>query len=163
MTAVDDAIALIERVKRHMIDGTPLDIAMAFEICDVLKGLEALREMSEILKGPLEDAVEALPGHEAPAVASDEEAQVFVTSSAEAPCTVPAMTDAEMIEDHGRRLRWPSRRGLRWASRSTSLRRSLRRRLPQKSPSRKLRSRSLSQRRLPPSRHPQRLPTSGRR
>lgn len=115
MTAVDDAIALLEGIKRRMIDGTPLDIGIAFEISDVLRSLEAAR------------APAAEPVAEPACITSvSDEAHVFITSStestggpagAEAPrafleapgSTACTVSEAETVEDHGRRLRWPSR------------------------------------------------------
>ncbi len=117
MTAVDDAIALLEGIKRRMIDGTPLDIGIAFEISDVLRSLEAAR-------APAAEPV-AEPACITSA-SSDGEAHVFITSSTEstggpAGAEVPrafleapgstacTVSEAETVEDHGRRLRWPSR------------------------------------------------------
>ena len=119
MTAVDDAIALLEGIKRRMIDGTPLDIGTAFEISDVLRSLEAMR------------APVARPAAEPASITSvSDEAHVFITSSTESTgdhmetavpqaflepsgSTACTVSGAETVEDHGRRLRWPSR-SARW-------------------------------------------------
>lgn len=120
MTAIDDAIALLEGIKRRMIDGTPLDIGVAFEISDVLRSLEAMRPVAETVTEPASIT----------SVSSDSEAHVFITSSTEstgcsAGASVPqaflepsggtacTVSGAETVEDHGRRLRWPSR-SARW-------------------------------------------------
>lgn len=95
--SIGTVASLLEEIKRRMIDGTPLDIGIAFEIGDALRGLEALQggsrdaQSSEVSQGGARDSARLL-------------AEI---SAARDAASVPGMdlsAGSETVEGHGRRL-----------------------------------------------------------
>lgn len=111
--------SLLEEIKRRMIDGTPLDIGIAFEIGDALRGLEALQSSGMELGGggPVPQsggAQEALspeasqsggPVSQSRTGAPGDGAGLLAETVVPAPAAgLSAGQDAETVEGHGRRL-----------------------------------------------------------
>ncbi len=107
--SIGTVASLLEEIKRRMIDGTPLDIGIAFEIGDALRGLEALQggsrdaqssEGPEVSQGGSRDA-------QSSEVSQSGARLLAEISAARDAASVPGMdlsAGSETVEGHGRRL-----------------------------------------------------------